>query len=560
MAPKIETTQIDTGNVEGPAGQELKAEIAKTQEQNKAEEERIKAEQAEKVKLESHLLHPRTELLYKQATGEEFKPKVRESAVKEAEAQGLKVMKVSEFLTEARRQKTQEDIRNKVHSDAINDRWQNVLSEKARAGYGSIEKYKEELESKRKSLEQQGFSIPPDVFYGMVGVKNINVEGMGKAFLRNRINIPGSKEASLSKKDFEAWVQKSQGEWNKYIEGVANTRLNAIVEKGKKRMTGFKQEAAKEIIKDLISPEEGAGVEKGASKTKKAPEAAPGKNPEAAKAAAAPEVKPENAETPEMIRKQAADFLQEELKRYEEKLAREPANKDTNELQIKLYKAFLEKINLGDFFGQFSMDFTDPVDKKTYRARKRSVLDIFEERVSYYAGMSHLSDREEEYKERSKKAERIAGLIEGLKTKMPVATPEVKPENAETLEMIQKQVAAYLEEELKKYEERIGTAGLSANAIKDKVKLYKACIEKAKAGDLFGDIQMSTIDSIDKKKTHEWITSAYKELGQSTGYYKSMAGLNTGKKEEYQKRAEEASKVYELAKKLAPKPPETQGS
>lgn len=237
---KYEIAQISTENAQGQEGAEFGAET-----------EKIKTEQAKKTELEHKLLGKKTAELYEQATDEEFKPKVRESAIESATAQGFKVMKVSEFLTDKRIAETQAKVREKEHKDAVNERW-NTLSDKEKAQFGNPEEYKKSLDKKRVDLVNKGIYISEDNFYGLVSLKSVNIDGIKKTWTGG-VKIPGLDKEKLSKKEFEDMMQNSQKEWKDYIEGTAKEKLNAIVEKGKARMTSFKQKAAKGIIGELIS-------------------------------------------------------------------------------------------------------------------------------------------------------------------------------------------------------------------------------------------------------------------------------------------------------------------
>jgi len=221
-------------------------------------EEWIKIKEAEFAdgKIESQFLSKKTAELFRQATGEDLKPKIREVAVKKAEAKGHKIIKTSEFLASSTA-KMQEKVRGETREGSINGRWQNVLTEKERAKYGDVEKYKKALDAQRQGLEKKGISIPEDVFYGLVGEKDININGIGKGWFGG-IKIPGLKQEdgknqkAFSKKEFNEWAQNLQGQWSKYIDSESSERLNRIVTKAKERWKGSKQEAAKEIVRETV--------------------------------------------------------------------------------------------------------------------------------------------------------------------------------------------------------------------------------------------------------------------------------------------------------------------
>lgn len=193
---------------------------------------------------------------YEQFTGMKLETTVDARARKEASLEGLRVIKIKDFLTEERKAKTQEELRSDIREDNINKRWETVLSEKARSQYGSVGKYKEVLEAKRQSLEKQGFSIPEDVFYGMVGEnvdgKSVNVEAIDKTWFGGKIKIPGVKDKPMSKQEFDIWAQGLQAQWTKYFEDRSMEVLNEKVEKGKENWKNKKGKCRGDVLTECV--------------------------------------------------------------------------------------------------------------------------------------------------------------------------------------------------------------------------------------------------------------------------------------------------------------------
>lgn len=309
-------------------------------------------EAREKKKREEEIsLYDRAKEVFKEATGESLDKIASERAKKDAEEQGYKIITKQEFFSEARINRTQEEMKIKRWVSSVNERWLMLSEEEKKRYENDIRKFHDELEEKRKKLgETLKVSISENVFYDMMrrGYKPEDIKKRG--IFGGKIEIPssdGRRPLVISKKEFSEQAEQTEHRIDKFAKGEAEEELNRKFLEGHRKWENLKHKHMRDIIKERVVEQkpEGKSIPEGPSvvETRKTREV--GEAGEARETGETPRAeKKEKIEKPETKEKPAERLINNILDRIEkEEAKRAPETKEW----IDKAKGFLRKTGKG---------------------------------------------------------------------------------------------------------------------------------------------------------------------------------------------------------------------
>jgi|GEM_PF-4452276 len=208
-------------------------------------------------------------------TGKDLHKEIKDEARAEAQAHGKKVISRTELLSEANVARVENDFREKRWAVGIKERWGAFTEEEKRQNGGDIKKYADDLEKKRKGLEQIGYPLSKDIFYTLLregyNPQDAKLKGLfGKKLIIEHLSVDKrtfwEKQKSAegtatyekfieikSKKEFQQWSQEMQARFDQTIKKEAAAKLEKQNLEGRRQWLRRKMKVAKDIVEEVVA-------------------------------------------------------------------------------------------------------------------------------------------------------------------------------------------------------------------------------------------------------------------------------------------------------------------